>query len=253
MNYNIVEVDKKTWRIENVFVYSFLLVGDERAIMIDSGCSIENMKEVVQGILKENGYTKYLDKPIEVITTHGDGDHTNAHNQFPAYYVTSEDYEQFEFAKKYPDAEYKQIVDGQIIDIGNRPLQIITVPGHTKGSISILDKNNRRLFCGDMVQTGRIFQFGEARVNDKLRGSYEKLEALSSEFDELCPNHATPKLKPEYITKVKEAWDEVQAGKVKPDLRVPDENEWPEGFLIKAYDCEACTFLLPRDCTLGEE
>lgn len=252
MNYEIIKIDDKTWRIENIFVYSFLLVGDERAIMIDSGCSIENMKEIIEGILIENGYADFVNKPIEVITTHGDGDHTNAHNQFPAYYVTNDDYEIFEFAKRYPDAQYKQIIDGQIIDIGNRPLQIITVPGHTKGSVAILDKNNRRLFCGDMVQTGRIFQFGQGRVNNQLRDSYEKLERLCGEFDELCPNHATPVLKPDYITTVKNAWDEVQAGKVKPDLRVPDENEWPEGFLIKAYDCKVCTFLLQRESTLGE-
>lgn len=252
MNYNIVKIDEKTWRIENIFVYSFLLVGDDRAIMIDSGCSIENMKEVVEGILCENGFEKFASMPIEVITTHGDGDHTNAHNQFSAYYVTKDDYEIFDFGNKYPDAQYKQITDGQIIDIGNRPLQIITVPGHTKGSVAILDQKNRRLFCGDMVQTGRIFQFGQARVNDQLRSSYEKLENMSSQFDVLCPNHASPMLKPDYITTVKKAWDEVHEGKVKPDLRVPDENEWPEGFLIKAYDCKVCTFLLPRDCTLGE-
>lgn len=252
MNYNIVKVDEKTWRIENIFVYSFLLVGDEKAMMIDSGCSIENMKEIVENILIENGYADYVKKPIEVITTHGDSDHTNCHNQFPAYYVTKEDYEIFEFAKRYPDAKYKELTDGQIIDLGNRPLKIITVPGHTKGSIAILDVNNRRLFCGDMVQTGRIFQFGTGRVNDELRSSYEKLESMANEFDELCPNHAMPILKPDYITKVKEAWDDVHAGKVKPDLRVPDENEWPEGFLIKAYDCGVCTFLLLRECTLGE-
>ena len=38
--------------------------------------------------------------------------------------------------------------EGDIIDLGDRPLEIIDNPGHTPGSIAILDVKNRVLIGG---------------------------------------------------------------------------------------------------------
>ena len=53
--------------------------------------------------------------------------------------------------------------DGDIIELGDRPLKIIETPGHTPGSIAILDIKKRRIFTGDPIQDGRIFMFGVQR------------------------------------------------------------------------------------------
>ena len=42
------------------------------------------------------------------------------------------------------------VKEGDIIDLGARPLEIIDNPGHTPGSIAILDINNRVLIGGDI-------------------------------------------------------------------------------------------------------
>jgi hydroxyacylglutathione hydrolase len=41
------------------------------------------------------------------------------------------------------------VEDNDIIDLGNRPIKIISIPGHTPGSIAVLDINNRVLIGGD--------------------------------------------------------------------------------------------------------
>lgn len=53
--------------------------------------------------------------------------------------------------------------DGDRIDLGERPLEIISLPGHTPGSIAILDVNNRVLISEDPIQDGLIFMFGVQR------------------------------------------------------------------------------------------
>ena len=47
--------------------------------------------------------------------------------------------------------------DGNSIDLGGRRLEVIEIPGHTPGSIAILDVERRILFSGDTVQDGSIF------------------------------------------------------------------------------------------------
>lgn len=43
----------------------------------------------------------------------------------------------------------KPIKSGFIFDLGNRKLEVIEVSGHTKGSIVLLDSENKLLFTGD--------------------------------------------------------------------------------------------------------
>ena len=51
--------------------------------------------------------------------------------------------------------------EGDIIDLGERKLEVIHVPGHTPGSITLLDREERCLIGGDPVQIdGEIYMFG---------------------------------------------------------------------------------------------
>lgn len=81
--------------------------------------------------------------------------------------------------------------DGDEIDLGSRKLRIIHLPGHTPGSIAVLDISRRVLISGDPVQEhGRIFMFGVHRNMPDYIASLEKLEKMRPEFDEIWPSHA---------------------------------------------------------------
>ncbi len=63
---------------------------------------------------------------------------------------------------RYPHTSLVEVHDGDLIELGNRPLRIVHIPGHTKGSIAILDVNNRVLYAGDSVQKGHIYVWRQA-------------------------------------------------------------------------------------------
>jgi glyoxylase-like metal-dependent hydrolase (beta-lactamase superfamily II) len=61
-----------------------------------------------------------------------------------------------------PDDNYKgkeiyfqmvTVKDGDIFNLGGRHIQVIGTPGHTPGSICLLDKENKLLFTGDNDNT----------------------------------------------------------------------------------------------------
>ena len=47
-------------------------------------------------------------------------------------------------------------IDGQIIDLGNRQLEVVYTPGHTMGSTTFIDKKSGYGFSGDSFGTGLL-------------------------------------------------------------------------------------------------
>jgi glyoxylase-like metal-dependent hydrolase (beta-lactamase superfamily II) len=80
--------------------------------------------------------------------------------------------------------------DGDVIDLGNRPLEIVHIPGHTPGSISILDRTRRALIGGDPIQKhGRIYMFGIHRdLHSYIHGLKRVLGR--TDFDCIYPSHS---------------------------------------------------------------
>ena len=54
-----------------------------------------------------------------------------------------------------------------MIELGDRPLRVIDIPGHTPGSIAILDERYSVLISGDSVEDGNVFMFGIYRKEAK--------------------------------------------------------------------------------------
>jgi len=129
----------------------FLILGTEKAALIDTGMG--------QGALKEyvTQYTAGL--PIEVILTHNHPDHIGQADQFidgSAEYIGEADrpavvqrFSRAGIPQAVIDRNLKVVKDGDRIEIGGRHLTIVAVPGHTNGSIVILDGQNGTLFSGD--------------------------------------------------------------------------------------------------------
>lgn len=175
----ISEIYKDTYVIENKIslgnVYLYLLVGKEKAMLIDTGYGDLDLKKIV---------TKITDKPVFAVITHGHIDHAMGAFQLEQSYIHSKEYEVFqthsskEFfescffdglvlsiskklrnSKDYRDGVEKlasiqrpfpQLIDNiKSFDLGNRPITWINTPGHTPGSICIADEKNGILFSGD--------------------------------------------------------------------------------------------------------
>lgn len=50
----------------------------------------------------------------------------------------------------------RALVDGDVIDLGDRALRVLHAPGHTPGSIVLLDEDLRWLYSGDVLYDGAL-------------------------------------------------------------------------------------------------
>lgn len=210
--YNIFQIDEHTWRIEDIFhTYCYLLEGEEKAVLFDAGNGFDGLKELVEGLTK---------KPVEVILSHGHFDHTGCAFQFPFCRIHKNDMEvmqdgfvgtkreeQCAFFEKLYQVTLSEterefflhakmpvitdfVEDKDVIELGGRTLEVIATPGHTKGSICILDRTKRYLFSGDTVCDNEILVYFEHSATvAEVKRSDEKLMERSNEFDLIWPGH----------------------------------------------------------------
>ena len=225
----VVKIDDITYRIEDEYVRFFLLLGEDRAAVIDTGISGEGVRNIVE---------KITDKPLILINTHGDGDHTSATFEFDSYYINEKDYLGCMMNEKYPDSTPQFILDGDEIDLGKRVLRIIEIPGHTRGSVAILDVNNRCLFAGDSIQAGQIFMFGDHRNPELFENSIIKLLGMIDNYDVIYPSHDMPTLTNDYVEKVLDDWISYREGKL------GYENCNVHGNMVRSYRGKVCCFFI---------
>ena len=224
-----VKIDSHTWRFEDDFVRFFLLEGSSKAVLIDSGVNCPNAVEIAKTL---------TNMPIMLLNTHGDGDHTSGSKGFAQIHMHASDYINCKVKNSYPETELVEINDGDVIDLGNRPLKIIHIPGHTFGSIAILDVNHRVLYAGDSVQKGHIYMFGSKRCPLQYEKSLDKLILLKDEYDWIYASHDEFKLANDYAKKVKDAWLQVQNGEVMYEMIDLFGNK------VKSYTTEICGFYM---------
>lgn len=204
---DIIKIDDTTWRIEDGHVRFFLLTGSEKALLIDSGMTAPNAKELAQSL---------TDLPLELLNTHTDPDHIAGNAAFATAYMSpsEEDY----YRAKGGKIGITPVKENDQIDLGGRVLTIIDNPGHTPGSICILDETNRVLYGGDSIQDGRIFMFGPGRNLPQYMESMKRLIAMKDRFDTVYPSHGSFPVKPDLMEQLLEGAEQIAeqlaAGKV---------------------------------------
>ena len=195
------KITDNTWVIQGNGCDSYLLLGDECGIMIDSGMSKNNMKDFVK---------QFTDLPIMgVINTHGHLDHTGNNGHFGKAFMhpvaALEAKRPFEGHPEFPtDYEIVTLEEGQLIDLGSRVLEIIYIGAHSLGSIAILDKTCGILFTGDELDPGQVLcNMGGAKVPgqsvENHQKNMKKLKARFDEFDIICPAHNGTPIPKSYV------------------------------------------------------
>ncbi len=199
-----VQTDGDTWQIENGMVRFFLLKGTEKALLIDTGMTVRHAREMASAL---------TGLPVMLLNTHADGDHTGGNDGFESFMMHPADGDQYRKSGK--GGRLVPVQDGDVIDLGNRKLKIIHLPGHTPGSVAILDISRRVLISGDPIQEhGHIFMFGEHRDMRNYISSLEKLEKMTDEFDEIWPSHGDIPIRPDCIRKLRDGAEKVLNGEI---------------------------------------
>lgn len=227
MHVNIEQIDSSTWAINEEGVRFFLLTGKEKALLIDSGMQTEDAKGIAQSLTK---------LPVALLNTHADPDHIRSNGQFEAVYMHPSETANY-YHSQGRQGDIIPVWDKDVLELGERPLEIIHMPGHTPGSIAVLDVKNRRLFGGDPIQDGTIFMFGIQREMRAYRHSLKRLEGYRERFDEIYPSHGTCPVSPDMIGKLYDASGDILDGKI------PGEEGERFGQKIMIYDVGIARFL----------
>ena len=199
MSTEIKKINDETWMFDEGGVYFYLLCGEEKALLLDSGMNTQNIKEQISAI---------TNLPVELMNTHADRDHIGGNHEFEWFYMDPAEASNLYNTQK-GNGVIRPVYDGDILHLGGRDLQVIELPGHTPGSIAVLDSKYRLLFSGDPIQDGRIFMFGVQREMHAYRLGLKRLDAYRECFDEVYQCHGSVPVKPSLIDELYEASQKV--------------------------------------------
>lgn len=230
-------------------VICYLLLGTKRAVLFDTGMGISNIRNVVEGLTS---------LPVSVLNSHTHNDHVGDNWRFTDIYGMDTDFTRAN-AKGSKKAAQAEIGPGEIcgdlppgfnateystkpfhithwihdhdkIDLGERTLEVISVPGHTPDSIALLDEKNGLLFTGDTFYSGPIWLFRPETDLDAYLASVKKLASLAPGLQLLLPAHNEPFADPSNLPRVVKAMEEVRSGKVKGTPRKDNQEYFFPGF-----------------------
>lgn len=200
--FRITRIDENTFAISEPNHWEetncYLLIGEKRSILIDTGLGIGNIfKEVC----------KLSSKPVVAIPTHVHWDHIGGLWNFPEFYVHEAENEWI--SGKFPlsnDFVKKQLVkennlteliktddyavfqgkpsgvlnNGDIIDIGGRIIKVLHTPGHSPGHMCFYEEESGYLFTGDLIYKGTLFANYDSTCPEEYFESVKKIAELSA-------------------------------------------------------------------------
>ena len=200
------KIFENTYVCDEGGVRFFLLTGEEKALLVDSGMETKNVRALAGEV---------TDLPLTLFNTHTDRDHTGGNGEFGQVMLNPA--ELVNYASPRPSIEILPVFDGDILDLGNRPLKAIALPGHTPGSMALLDLKSGALFSGDPIQKdGRIFMFGPMRNLSAYILSLKRLLTFKDQIRQIYPCHGTSPLTMDIVPELIAGAERIQRGELTP-------------------------------------
>lgn len=211
-------------------VKSYLIAGTERAILLDTGMGVANIREVVDGL---------TDLPIMVVNSHAHWDHVGGNVLFDEILIHPA--ESDDLLLGFPNERMQRwfqpsrltgplpqdvdietmaippsratglLFEGQVFDLGGRTLEVLHCPGHSPGGIVLLDRARGILFSTDVAYKGYLYAYG-GRWIQVYRDTLARLAALAPELRTLYPSHNDSPISPDLLPQMVNALDRVLAG-----------------------------------------
>jgi glyoxylase-like metal-dependent hydrolase (beta-lactamase superfamily II) len=155
--------------------FVFLLFGRDSALLIDTGSRNGNLAPQLQWTvhnwLKRNSRQSI---PLTVVHTHGHGDHIASDGaiealQDPQMPVTLIPADVEADRRFFRIAEWPTGLGA--VDLGERIIDVVPIPGHSDTSIAFYDRRTAILFTGDSLYPGRLY----VRDFEAFQASTERL------------------------------------------------------------------------------
>ncbi|TCL57699.1 putative peptidase [Hydrogenispora ethanolica] len=175
----------------------YFMKGTQKALLIDTGMGGGNLREYVGRLA--GGL------PVAVVLTHGHPDHVGQADQFHQVYLSRKDDAVAVSISNVDPSRYIDINEGDVMDLGGRALKVLSFPGHTPGSIVLLDETNRLLFTGDAVGTqsargGLWLHLAGCPYIDEYLATLKTVRAkIDGKYDLLLTGHNQKAVAPQYL------------------------------------------------------
>lgn len=172
----------------------YLLVGTERALLIDAGWDETGD---LPGLCRELSGGL----PVDLAVAHGHPDHIGQVKAFleagSTVYLPHADREALaSFGLDVPVERTLDIVDGISLSLGNTVLRVYGVPGHTPGEVVLLDEGTGDLFSSDAFGSNRRYvpdtawlQLSECSLESSLQGLERFLKATKGTLRRIFTGH----------------------------------------------------------------
>ena len=199
---------------QGIPVSIYVLEGNEKALVVDSGNAIKHFKEDLK---------KITDKPLILALTHGHIDHVGSIDEFDTLYINPRD------KPMIPD--YKgTVIDlnpGFVFDLGGRQVEVIEMYGHTPGHIGLLDKKGKLLITGDAIGHTICWMHYTNLPLESLAGVLKYLITIKDQFTEIYTGHFNQANRPLHIDYVEDLLELVEKIIRGEDVK-PEALDWPQ-------------------------
>ena len=190
----VIQIAPDTYKIKG-YANVYLLMKPVPTI-IDTG-----KKENVEYITREIQRICPLEDIKVVLLTHFHYDHCENVDIFPnaKIYAAKEEIEDYRKTKggyfhrhKFPRAVHKILME-KALELPRKVsgIDIVAVPGHTRGCVVFMDKKRKLIYTGDTLFCVMIGRHDLPNsVPEEMKYSLEKIMKLIDKYDlELCPGH----------------------------------------------------------------
>jgi hydroxyacylglutathione hydrolase len=180
-------------------VHCYLVQGRDWALLVDTGLGHGNVRTVVEGL---------TDRPVVVVNTHGHPDHAGGNHRFDSIALHAAEADWLErvvlgadrieceggtLPVNRKEATWNvahRLSHGETLDLGGGvALEVWHAPGHTPGSLCLLDEASRFVFTGDTAYAGLVaLHFDESDLSAYAE-TVSNLEAIGWDTNLVLAGH----------------------------------------------------------------
>jgi glyoxylase-like metal-dependent hydrolase (beta-lactamase superfamily II) len=234
--FQVYETSEGVYSIVEPYQYeesiSHLVVGDERAILFDTGIGLRPIRPVVE---------RLTDRPVTVLNSHTHFDHVGGNAEFSTILAIDSDYTRANMAgfdhdriaadfvpeafcsgppssvdldviHTRPWKASAYVEDGEILELGGRRLEILHVPGHAPDAIALLDSENGLLFTGDTFYAAELWLVVPETNLDDYDRAITRLANIEKDVKYLLGAHASARVDSGRLAKVRDAFHKLRSG-----------------------------------------
>jgi glyoxylase-like metal-dependent hydrolase (beta-lactamase superfamily II) len=188
----------------------WLIKGQTQDLLIDTGLGVSSLRQYIASL---------IDKPLLAIASHIHFDHAGGMYEFDRCAIHAAEAEALSNGDNYealctpeqgwvkaehfdllPHAEFtvetytlhgveptEILQEGDVLDLGNRALEVLHLPGHSPGCIALYESQSQDLFSGDVIYDGELLDELHCSDIPTYIATYERLQKLAVET--VYPGH----------------------------------------------------------------